>query len=224
MLSNHNIQSNIQEIKKNLPDHVILEAAAKTRSVDEVLAAIQTGITHLGYNYVQEAESIRSELQENVRWHMIGHLQKNKVKKAVHIFDMIETVDSVELAQRINKECEKIDKKMDVLIEVNSGRETRKAGVAPEKVETLVRSVCNLPNICIKGLMTMGPNVKEPEMLRPFFKNTREIFDRLAALNIQNIEMSYLSMGMSDSYPIAIEEGANIIRLGTVLFGPRTYR
>ncbi len=223
MVSRQDIQQRIINIKKNIPNHVILEAAAKTRSVDEALAVIDGGISVLGYNYVQEAEAIKRQIDRNVKWHMIGHLQSNKVKKAAPIFDMIETVDSVKLARLINKECEKIDKVMEVLIEINSGREARKNGIAPDDAESLIKSVCDLPNIRIKGVMTMGPWVDDPEALRPFFRETKEIFDYISALNIPCVEMTYLSMGMSSSYDIAIEEGATMVRLGTALFGPREY-
>lgn len=224
MLNNQTIKHNIQQILQKIPSGVTLEAAAKTRSVKEVKAAIEAGISMIGYNYVQEAESIKSQITADVRWHMIGHLQKNKVKKAAALFDMIETVDSVELAQRIDKECAKIDRAMDVLIEVNSGREPNKAGVFPEHVESLIRDIHDVPHICIKGLMTMGPWLDDPEELRPYFRQTREIFDHLSELNIPRVEMTHLSMGMSDSYEIAVQEGATIVRLGTILFGPRPAR
>ncbi len=215
------IIENVRRIIAALPDDVELEAAAKTRSADEALAAVKGGVKILGYNYVQEAEAIKAQINADVSWHMIGHLQKNKAKKAVHIFDMIETIDSMELAKTLNKLCREFDKRMDVLIEVNSGRESRKAGVDPDAVEPLIRDISGLDNIRIKGLMTMGPWLEDPEGLRPYFRQTRELFDRIAALHIPNIDMKILSMGMSDSYRIAIEEGANLVRLGAVLFGPR---
>lgn len=223
MSDNQAIQQNVHELIKSLPEGVILEAAAKTRSAEEVVAAIDGGISVLGYNYVQEAEMIQNQIEKKVSWHMIGHLQKNKVKKAARIFNMIETMDSLILAQLLNDECEKLDKVMDVLVEINSGLEARKTGVPPEKAEELVRSLRHLPNIRVKGLMTMGPWCDDPEELRPYFRQTKEIFDSLAAFKIQNVEMTFLSMGMSDSYKVAIEEGANIVRLGTKLFGPRSY-
>lgn len=223
MSDNQAIQQNVCELIKSLPEGVILEAAAKTRSAEEVVSAIDGGISVLGYNYVQEAEMIQNQIEKKVSWHMIGHLQKNKVKKAARIFNMIETMDSLILAQLLNDECEKLDKVMDVLVEINSGLEARKTGVPPEKAEELVRSLCHLPNIRVKGLMTMGPWCDNPEELRPYFRQTKEIFDSLAAFKIQNVEMTFLSMGMSDSYKVAIEEGANIVRLGTKLFGPRSY-
>lgn len=222
MLSLHDIQHRVQTILATIPDGVILEAATKTRTAEEAGAVIDAGISVLGYNYVQEAETIKNQMDKNVRWHMIGHLQSNKVKKAVQIFDMIETVDSLKLARLIDKECAKIDKVMEVLIEINSGREARKTGVMPEDAEALVRSIADLPNIRVRGLMTMGPWTDDAEELRPYFRQTKEIFDQLTALHIQNIKMSYLSMGMSNSYNVAIEEGATMVRLGTILFGPRS--
>ncbi len=221
-MNNQDITQNVKTIIDSLPAHVTLEAAAKTRSADEVKAAIQGGIQIIGYNYVQEAERIKAEVTDNVKWHMIGHLQKNKVKKAVPLFDIIETIDSVKLAKEVDKRCAAIDKKMPVLIEINSGREEQKAGVFPEKVEHLIRSINSFANIRVQGLMTMGPFLDDPEELRPCFKETKELFDKLAAEEIENVEMKILSMGMSDSYKIAIEEGTNLVRLGTVLFGPRS--
>ena len=215
------ITRNVQRLSATLPENVLLEAAAKTRSAEEAMAVIKGGVRILGYNYVQEAEVIKAQIDADASWHLIGHLQKNKAKKAVQIFDMIETIDSVELAEIVDKQCGLIGKRMDVLIEVNSGRETRKAGVEPEKVESIIRNMSSLQNIRIKGLMTMGPWLDNPEGLRPYFKLTCELFEHISSLRIANIDIQYLSMGMSGSYQIAIEEGANIVRLGTVLFGPR---
>lgn len=222
MLPDEQIVEHIKMIADTLPTNVLLEAAAKTRSVEQVRAAIKAGITIFGYNYVQEAESIKLQLNATVRLHMIGHLQKNKVKKAIQLFDMIETIDSIQLAQLVDQECAKTGKVLDVLIEINSGREAKKTGVFPEQVEPLARAVSELPNIRVKGLMTMGPWRENPEELRPCFRETKKIFDHIAASNIANVHMIHLSMGMSDSYRIAIEEGATIVRLGTLLFGPRS--
>jgi len=158
------------------------------------------------------------------KWHFIGHLQKNKVKKAVKIFDMIETVDSVEIAQEIDKWCEQISKVMPVLVEINSGEEEQKSGVLPPDAERLIREISGLKNIKVMGLMTMGPRFGNPEDSRPYFIKTREIFDRIKKLGLANVGMRYLSMGMTNSYKIAIEEGANIVRIGTKLFGERNYR
>jgi hypothetical protein len=155
---------------------------------------------------------------------MLGHLQKNKAKQAVAIFDMIQTVDSLDLGKVIDSRCAAMHRTMPVLIEINSGRETNKTGVLPEDAEALVRALGRLEHIRIQGLMTMGPLSEEPEDCRPYFSATKALFDRLAQVHIPHVEMRYLSMGMSGSYRIAIEEGANLVRLGTALFGPRPQR
>jgi hypothetical protein len=157
------------------------------------------------------------------KWHFIGHLQKNKVKKAVRIFDMIETVDSAEIAREIDKRCAQIGKIMLVLIEINSGREEQKAGVFPEEAEQLVKEISTYQNIRIMGLMTMGPRVGNPEDSRPYFVETTRIFERIQKLNLPDADMRYLSMGMTNSYKVAMEEGANIVRIGSKIFGERVY-
>lgn len=217
------IENNVREILETLPDSVTLVAAAKTRSADEVRAAIRGGVKILGYNYVQEAAAIKQEIGENpaVRWHMIGHLQRNKAKQAVELFDMIETIDSLRLAETVNRHCAKIDKQMPVLIEINSGRERNKTGVFPEAAEALIKKVSDLSHLKLQGLMTMAPFFDDPEKARPYFKSTRLLFDKIAAFDFVNVSMKYLSMGMSDTYQIAIEEGANLVRIGTRMFGPR---
>jgi len=213
------IKESIGIILNTLPRGVTLLAAAKTRSPEEVRAVIDAGINHIGYNYVQEAEQMYQVIGNNTQWHMIGHLQRNKVKKAVKLFDMIETVDSFRLAFEINKQCAGIDKIMPVLVEINSGKESNKTGVLPENVDKLIMEIKRLPNLRIQGLMTMGPRFGNPEDARPYFKATKSAFDHLYQAKLANVEMRYLSMGMSNSYKTAIEEGANIIRLGTILFG-----
>jgi pyridoxal phosphate enzyme (YggS family) len=202
------------------PD-VELVVAAKNRSPAEVLEAVEAGIRIIGENYVQEAEETYALVGTKVKWHFIGHLQSNKVKKAVRIFDMIETVDSAKIAHQINKCCCLIDKVMPILIEINSGHEKQKSGVLPEDVELLVKDIVTLNNIRVKGLMTMGPRLGDPEDARPYFAETKRIFDHIKHLAIDNIEMRYLSMGMTNSYKVAIEEGANIIRIGSMIFGKR---
>jgi len=137
---------------------------------------------------------------------------------------MIETVDSVDIAREIDKRCAQIGKVMPELIEINSGRETQKSGVLPEDAEQLTRAISSLPNIKVMGLMTMGPRFGNPEDSRPYFVTTRKIFERIKALELPNIEMACLSMGMTNSYKIALEEGANMVRIGTKIFGERTYR
>jgi pyridoxal phosphate enzyme (YggS family) len=215
------IKENIQQLLNELPAGVELVAATKDRTAEEVLQAVEAGIDIVGENYVQEAEKAYGVVGNRARWHMIGHLQKNKVKKAVALFDMIETVDSVDLAREIDKRCAKIGKVMPVLVEVNSGREEQKSGVLPENAEPLIKEISRLPNIKVMGLMTMGPRFGNPEDSRPYFVITREIFDRIKALKLPDVEMRYLSMGMTNSYHIALEEGANLVRIGTKIFGQR---
>jgi len=214
-------EESVKELLNSIPFGVLLVAASKTRTPEEVQAAIDAGIKIIGYNYVQEAERIHKVIGNQVKWHLIGHLQKNKVKKAVKLFDMIETIDSLELAQAVDRQCSIENKIMPVLIEINSGKESNKTGVLPDDVDNLILKINNLSNIQLKGLMTMGPRFGNPEDARPYFIATKKAFDRIKALNIPNVEMKYLSMGMSNSYKIAIEEGANIIRIGSKLFGER---
>jgi len=215
------IAQTVKKIKQSLPPDVLLVAAAKTRTPDEVRSAIEGGIRIIGYNYIQEAEHMRQVIYNQVQWHMIGHLQRNKVKKAVNLFDMIETIDSEELAEAVNKLCIANNKIMHVLIEINSGKESNKTGVLPGNVKNLILKINHLSNVKIRGLMTMGPRFGDPEDARPYFMLTRSIFEEIKNSGIEGIEMKYLSMGMSNSYKIAIEEGANIIRIGTLLFGTR---
>ena len=217
------IKQNVKQILSELPDGVRLVAAAKTRTPAEILEAVEAGVKIIGQNYVQEAERAYEVVGGKAEWHFIGHLQKNKVKKAAGIFDMIETVDSVELAREIDKRCAQIGKIMPVLIEVNSGREAQKAGVFPEATEALAREMAALPNLRVTGLMTMGPLAGDPENSRPYFVATREIFEQIKRLNLPGIEMRYLSMGMTNSYKIALEEGTNMVRIGTRIFGERDY-
>jgi len=215
------IRESVTEIRGSLPPGVLLVAAAKTRLPEEVHAAINAGVKIVGYNYVQEAERVYQFIGNTVQWHMIGHLQRNKVKKAVKLFDMIETIDSVQLAKEVDNRCASESKIMPVLVEINSGKESNKTGVLPENVDKLIIQISGLLNLRIQGLMTMGPRFGNPENARPYFKATKSAFDRLSKANIPNVEMRYLSMGMSNSYKIAIQEGANIVRIGTILFGER---
>jgi pyridoxal phosphate enzyme (YggS family) len=215
------IEENVQRILKELPPGVELMAAAKSRIPQEILQAVEAGVKIIGENYVQEALSAFEVVGPSVKWHFIGHLQKNKVKKAVEIFNMIETVDSIELAREINKRCSQRDTVMSVLIEINSGREQQKFGVLPEETEDLIKEMLSLQNIKIEGLMTMGPMFGDPENARPYFIETRNLFDQVRRLALPGVEMRYLSMGMTNSYTVAIQEGANIVRIGTKIFGPR---
>jgi pyridoxal phosphate enzyme (YggS family) len=215
------IKEKVEKILNELPEGVQLVGAGKTRSPEEIKEAIQAGIRIIGENYVQEAEYAYQEIGPSVKWHMIGHLQSNKAKKAVRLFDMIETVDSVKLARAIDKACSNIDKIMSVLIEINSGEEPQKAGVLPEDAVSLIREIAVFKNIRIMGLMTMGPFSGDPEDARPYFIKTKRLFDEIRGMGIPGVEMRHLSMGMSNSYRVAIEEGANMIRIGTIIFGER---
>ena len=213
------VKENAERILSELPAGVELVAAAKSRRPEEILEAVEAGVKIIGENYVQEAERAYALIGRRVKWHFIGHLQRNKVKAAVKLFDMIQTVDSLEMAQEIDKRCAEIGKVMPVLVEVNSGREQQKSGVLPETVESLVSEMADLPNIRVMGLMTMGPWADNPESYRPHFVATRQTFDRIKKLNRPGVEMKYLSMGMTSSYKVAVAEGANMVRLGVGLFG-----
>ena len=215
------IKENVQRILAELPEGVQLVAAAKTRTPEEIHQAVEAGLEIIGENYVQEAEQAFQVIGNRVQWHMIGHLQRNKVKKAIRIFDLIETVDSMRLAQEIDKSCRKIGKIMPVLIEINSGEETQKAGVMPGDAAVLIKEMSALENISVVGLMTMGPFTGDPEDARPYFVRTKEIFEDLKQMELPRVEMKHLSMGMSNSYRVALEEGANMVRIGTNIFGQR---
>jgi len=197
-----NIKANFKEIKKSIPDYVTLVAAAKGRTSEEIKEAIDAGIEIIGENYVQEAEKVFNAIGNQAKWHMIGHLQRNKVKKAVQLSDMIETVDSFRLAETIDQRCAAIGKRMPILIEINSGKESSKTGILPEEVDDVIRQIADLRHISVQGLMTMGPRFGNPEDARPYFRETKAAFDRIAAARIPNIEMCYLSMGMSNSYEV----------------------
>jgi len=215
------IEDNVAAILRELPPGVELVAAAKTRTASEILQALEAGVKIIGENYVQEAADVFPAIGGRARWHFIGHLQTNKVKKAVEIFDLVETVDSIALGREIDKRSAAAGKTMDILVEVNSGREQQKAGVLPEEAEPLVRALAGLPHLRVRGLMTMGPFEGDPEDSRPYFKETRRVWEALKTLAIPGTEMRHLSMGMTNSWKVAIEEGATMVRIGTAIFGPR---
>jgi pyridoxal phosphate enzyme (YggS family) len=215
------IRENMSKILEELPGGVRLVGAAKTRTPQEIMEAVEAGLEIVGENYVQEAERAFQVVGRKVKWHMIGHLQSNKAKKAVGFFDMIETVDSIKLAGAIDKACKKIEKVMPILMEINSGEESQKAGVMPEDAASLAIDMSELNNIRLMGLMTMGPFSGDPEESRPYFQKTKKLFEEIRGMNLPGVEMKYLSMGMSNSYKVALEEGANVVRIGTKLFGER---
>ena len=218
------IYENAKRILSELPEGVELVAAAKTRTADEIKEAIRAGVKIIGENYLQEAERVFPQIGRVVKWHFIGAIQKRKVKKIVELFDVIETLGSEEIAFEIEKRAMQQNKDMPVLIEINSGKEPQKAGIFPEDTINFIERIYNLSHLHIMGLMTMGPLLEDPEGLRAYFRLTRELFETVKEKNIPNVEMRYLSMGMSASYKIAIEEGANIVRIGTLIFGPRKYK
>ncbi len=215
------IAENVKRIKRELPPGVLLVAAAKTRTPEEILAAVAAGIEIIGENLVQEAEEAFAAVGSKVRWHMIGHLQRNKAKRAVQIFDLIETLDSARLAWELEKRCARIGKVMPVLVEINSGGERQKSGVLPGEIEDLIKEITPLEHLRVQGLMTMGPRFGDPEDVRPYFQETKRLFEEFSSR--PGLEMEYLSMGMSGTYKVAIEEGANVVRIGREIFGERMY-
>lgn len=214
------IKENFIKIRNEIPINVELVVVAKTRTVAEVEEAISAGAKIIGENYVKEADEKYASLGKRAQWHLIGHLQKNKVKDAIRIFDMMESLDSLDLAAAINKECRKVQKIMPVLIEINCAAEWQKAGILPEDLNTFVEELARLKTIKPMGLMTMGPLLKNPQDMRPYFEKTRELFEKARKI-FALPDWKFLSMGMSDSYKVAIEEGANMVRIGTAIFGKR---
>lgn len=223
-----NIAENYQRMRKEIPEHVSIVVAAKTRTAAELSEIIDAGATDIGENYVQEAESMHAQLGEKaqkVRWHLIGPLQKNKINKALPIFDILQTIGDYGIAENIDKKAERAGKgTIPVCIEINIGSEFTKYGVKPdfESIEKLIRKISdNLKHLKIVGLMTMGPRVGDPEESRGYFRKTKEMFGKIKTLHLPRVEMKVLSMGMSNSYRVAIQEGSNLVRLGTSIFGER---
>jgi pyridoxal phosphate enzyme (YggS family) len=199
-----------------------LVAVSKTMPAEVVREAIEAGITDLGENYIQEAkEKINALATYPVTWHYIGHLQSNKAKYAVRLFDLIHSVDSLKLAKELDKYAKKNDKIQTILIQVNVAREDSKSGVYLEDSVRLLREVSRLENISVKGLMTMPPYFNAPEKVRPFFAALRQFRDQIKKEAIPNISMDELSMGMTGDFETAIEEGATMVRIGTAIFGDR---
>lgn len=196
-----------------------LVAVSKVVEPERVREAIAAGVTDVGENYVQEAAAKRPQVGVGARWHMIGHLQRNKAAQAVQIFDMIQTVDSQRLAEAIGKRAEAAGRAMPVLLQVNTSGEESKSGAAPEEVERLLESVREVSGVRVEGLMTIGRWDPDPERARPEFRLLAELARRLEERC--GAELRWLSMGMSHDFEIAIEEGANLIRVGTGVFGPR---
>lgn len=214
-----------QSLRQSVPAHVAIVLAAKTRTADEVREAIAAGATDIGYNYVQEAMSMRDQLgpeASKVRWHLIGHLQSNKAGKALQVFDTVQTVDSVSLAEALSKRCVAAGRTLPVLIEVNAAFEQSKSGIAPEldSLLPLARHIASAPALTLEGLMTMGAADRTAEQLRPDFRRVRELLEAMRA-ELPHAPLHTLSMGMSESYLVAVEEGATTVRIGSLVFGAR---
>lgn len=197
-------------------ENITLVTVTKTRGVDEIREAIACGATDLGENYVQEAQDKFAAIGDAARWHMIGHLQRNKARHAVEFFSSIQSVDSVELAREIGRRAEAIGKRLDVLVEVKISGEATKFGVDPEATLGLAGEAAQVSGIRVCGLMGMPPLVEDPQDTRPFFSNLKQLWDKLP-----DEQRLYLSMGMTSDFEVAIEEGSNMVRIGTAIFGPR---
>jgi pyridoxal phosphate enzyme (YggS family) len=207
-----------------LPSSVRLMAVTKTVDDERIIEAINAGVEIIGENYLQEAKRKLGSMEKSSEWHLIGHLQTNKAKLAVSLFDMIHSVDRIELAAELDRRASAAGLTMKILIEVNISGETTKSGAPGAEAIALVRAVAALPGLSIQGLMTMPPFFDDPEESRPFFSKLRELRDQIEAERIPGVEMKELSMGMSGDYPVAIEEGATIVRIGRAIFGERPPR
>jgi len=225
------VKDNILAIRRNMaaaaeksgrnPAEVKLMAVSKTVDDERILAAIDAGVDMIGENYVQEAKRKIESMGQGIPWHFIGHLQTNKAKYAVKLFDMIHSVDRMELAQELDKRSANFGKTSNILIEVNVSGEVSKSGVPLNDALPLVTAVSQLKHLSIRGLMTMPPWFDNPEDARPYFVALRELKERISLANIDRVLMRELSMGMSGDYQVAIEEGSTIVRIGTALFGKR---
>lgn len=231
---NETVANNIARIQEEVadaalrtgrnPSAVRLMAVTKTVDDERIREAVAVGIRLIGENYVQEAQRKIPLLGESLEWHLIGHLQTNKSKYAVQLFQMIQSVDRLDLARELDKRCETAGVALPILIEVNTGDEETKSGVSIGEAMNLVEAVSRFPHLAIRGLMTMPPWFSEPEAARPYFRALRELRDCIADRCIPGVEMTELSMGMSDDFVVAVEEGATIVRIGRAIFGKRPSR
>lgn len=204
-------------------EDVTLIAVSKTKPVEALREAYDLGIRVFGENKVQELTEKYDALPGDIRWHMIGHLQTNKVKYIIDKAELIHSVDSIRLAEAIEKEAAKRERTVRILAEVNVAEEESKFGVRVEDTESLVRKTALLPNVCIRGLMTIAPYVEDPEENRPVFRTLGKLAVDIKKKNIDNVSMDVLSMGMTGDYEVAVEEGATMVRVGTGIFGERSY-
>ena len=202
-------------------DQIQLVAIGKNHPVSCIQAAIDSGLTDLGENRVQEAKSKKQLINSKVRWHLVGHLQTNKAKAALDIFDLIHSVDRVRLMNRIQELAKLSNRKVQVLIQVNTSAEPSKFGIMPEKIRPFFDQVASLDRVTICGLMTIARFSTDPETCRPYFRQLRALMAQVSEQNYPNFQAKYLSMGMSNDFEVAIEEGANLVRIGTSIFGNR---
>ena len=207
------------------PQSVRMVAASKTVDAARIRAAIAAGVTILGENYLQETRQKLGQIgRSGVEWHLIGPLQRNKVRYVFDLFDMMHSLDRIELAEEINRRAERLGRRLSVLLEVNVGKEASKSGWTPAGLLKDIRQLTRLPNIEVRGLMTIPPPTPNPVEARPFFRALRELRDHLAQEGYEGMPLQELSMGMTADYDIAIEEGATLVRVGTAIFGPRPER
>jgi len=204
------------------PEEITLVTVSKTKSPKTILQAIDGGVEILAENYIQEAvEKIEAIRSKKALWHFIGHLQSNKAKVAVKYFDLIHTVDTLKLAQEINRQAEKLGKIQKILIQINISQEETKSGAEAEDAIELAETLSNLKHLSLRGVMGMPPFFDDPEGARPYFRKLAQIKDAIKGENISGISMEHLSMGMSGDFKVAIEEGATMVRIGTAIFGSR---
>lgn len=228
------IVSNIRMIRERIaaaatragrdPGGIQLMAVSKTVPPERIREAVEAGITLFGENYVQEAREKIPAIGHNISWHMIGHLQTNKVKYVINLFDWIHSVDRLELARELDKRAGQNNRRLNILMEVNVSGEESKNGVEAALALELIRQVSDLPNLNVRGLMTMPPYSDNPETSRPYFQALCTLRDEINTAAIPGIRMDELSMGMTDDFEVAIEEGATIIRVGRAIFGARVYK
>lgn len=203
------------------PDEIRVVAVAKGVEAERVIQAIGAGIGDLGENYLQEAQRRIAAIGRRARWHFVGHLQTNKARAAVELFDFIHTVDSARLAQALDRRCREVGRSLPVLVQVNTSGEASKSGVAPEALPGFLEGLAGLECICVRGLMTIGRLTGDPEESRAEFRRLAALFEGARGLGAPNVTMQWLSMGMTRDFEVAIEEGASMVRIGTAIFGPR---
>lgn len=203
------------------PGEIRLIAVSKTKSVSLIREAVAAGVTDLGENYIQEAREKIPQVAGSLHWHFIGHLQKNKAKYAVALFDWVHTIDRIEIADALSRRAGLENRQLKVLIEVNVGKEATKSGVDEHDLIPLVEHVSILPNLYLKGLMVIPPITSDPNEARTYFIETRRLAEQVDSRHIPGVSMEELSMGMTSDFEVAIEEGATMVRVGTAIFGPR---